>query len=117
MISEKKKRVFYPPYYLIAKYAQPLFIIGWSGFFHTFIMAFFFYLFLREFLSRLKKRIVIEPVKAGGDDKEPVGEPKFDVVRLSAWMSASFLIVSMLPNPHYQPWPMTMALFPAIWFF
>jgi len=109
--------VFYPPYYFIAKYAEPLFIMGWSGFVHTLIMAFFFYLFLREFLSRLKIRTDLEH-KDEKDKVEVAAErPKFDVVRISAWMASSFLIVSMLPNPHYQPWPMTLAWFPAIWFF
>ena len=109
--------VFYPPYYLIAKYAEPLFIMGWSGFLHTLILAFFFYLFLREFLSRLKIKTDLEQRDEKDIKEEAAERPKFDVVRISAWMAASFLIVSMLPNPHYQPWPMTLAWFPAIWFF
>ncbi len=81
--------VFYPVYALIAWLASPLFIIGISGLIHTMIMGMFFYLFLKEWLGN----------------------------RTAAWAAASFLVVSLLPNPHYQPWPMTMAWFPAIWFF
>ena len=80
--------VFYPIYALIAWLTPPLFILGVSGFVHTIIMAIFFYLFIREWLDN----------------------------RIAGWLSASFLIVSMLPNPHYQPWPMTLAFYPAIWF-
>jgi hypothetical protein len=81
--------VFYPVYALIAWLFSPLLILGVSGFFHTLIMAIFFYLFIKEWQDN----------------------------RISAWASASFLIVSLLPAAHYQPWPITIAFFPAIWFF
>ena len=81
--------VFYPVYALIAFLFAPLMIMGVSGLVHTFILGFFFYLFLRELTGS----------------------------RLASWLAAGFLMISLLPNPHYQPWPMTMAWFPTIWFF
>jgi len=81
--------VFYPLYALIAWLFQPLFIMGVSGLIHILLMAIFFYLFLKEWIGN----------------------------RIAAVFPACFLIVSLLPNPHYQPWPMTLAWFPAIWFF
>lgn len=81
--------VFYPVYFLIAKYVSPLFIMGVSGFIHTLLMCIFFYLFLREWIGN----------------------------RTAAFLASCFLAVSMIPNPHYQPWPMTLAFYPAIWFF
>jgi len=81
--------VFYPVYAFIAWLATPLMILGISGLIHTVIMGLFFYLFLKEWLGN----------------------------RIAAWAAASFLVVSLIPNPFYQPWPMTLAWFPAIWFF
>jgi len=81
--------VFYPLYALIALIFPTLFIMGVSGLIHTILMAIFFYLFLKEWIGN----------------------------RIAAVLPACFLIVSLLPNPHYQPWPMTLAWFPAIWFF
>ncbi|MCX6645200.1 MAG: YfhO family protein, partial [bacterium] len=81
--------IFYPIYALIAWLLPPLFILGASGFFHTLIMAVFFYLFIKEWQEN----------------------------RIASWASASFLVVSLLPAAHYQPWPITIAFFPAIWFF
>jgi hypothetical protein len=81
--------VFYPVYALIAWLASPLFIMGISGLVHTLILCLFFYLFIKEWLGN----------------------------RFAAWICASVLMTSMLPNPHYQPWPMTLAFFPGIWFF
>ncbi len=81
--------VYYPVYALIAWLFPPLMILGASGVLHTLIMAIFFYLFLKEWLA----------------------------CRIASWAAASFLVVSLLPTPYYQPWPMTMAFFPGIWFF
>jgi len=81
--------VFYPIYALIAWALPPLFVMGASGLVHTLILAIFFYLFLKEWIGN----------------------------RTAGWLAASCLVVSLLPNPHYQPWPMTLAWFPAIWFF
>lgn len=92
--------VFYPVYALIAWLVPPLFIMGVSGLVHTLILGFLFYLFLKEWLSPW----------ADTEDRR-------NAVRFGAWFMASSLVVSMLPNPHYQPWPMTLAFFPGIWFF
>jgi len=81
--------VFYPVYALIAWLASPLFILGISGLIHTLIMGLFFYLFIREWMGN----------------------------RVVAWFASSCLVISLIINPHYQPWPMTLAWFPAIWFF
>ncbi len=89
LVSNHLVPVFYPVYWVIARFFAPLLIMGMSGLVHTLILAFFFYLFIREWLGN----------------------------RIAAWMAASFLVVSLIPNPHYQPWPMTIAWFPAIWFF
>ena len=80
---------FYPVYALIAWLFSPLLILAVSGFFHTLVLGIFFYLFIKEWQGN----------------------------RIAAWMSAGFLVVSLLPAAHYQPWPMTIAFFPAIWFF
>ncbi|HDS30424.1 MAG TPA: hypothetical protein ENN67_05200 [Firmicutes bacterium] len=81
--------VFYPVYALIAWLVSPLYILGISALVHTIIAGIFFYLFLKEWLGN----------------------------RIAAWTMASCLVVSLILNPHYQPWPMTLAFFPAIWFF
>lgn len=81
--------VFYPIYWIIVRFFPALYVLGISGMIHTLILGFFFYLFLKEWVGN----------------------------RPAAWLAASALVVSMLPNPHYQPWPMTLAWFPAIWFF
>lgn len=81
--------VFYPVYTLIAWLFPPLMILGVSGFIHTLIIGIFFYFFLREWTGN----------------------------SIASWAVAGFLMVSLLPAPYYQPWPITMAFFPAIWFF
>jgi hypothetical protein len=81
--------VFYPIYTLIALLVSPLYILGVSALVHTILLGIFFYLFLREWMD------------------SPI----------AAWAASSLLVISLIPNPHYQPWPMTLAWFPAIWFF
>ncbi len=80
--------VYYPVYALIAWLFSPLFIMGISGLIHTALLGMFFYLFLKEWLGN----------------------------RFASWITASFLVITLLPAPHYQPWPITLAFFPAIWF-
>ncbi|MCK4719880.1 hypothetical protein KAU08_04435, partial [bacterium] len=80
--------VYYPVYALIAWLFSPLFIMGISGLIHTALLGMFFYLFLKEWLGN----------------------------RFASWIAASFLVITLLPAPHYQPWPITLAFFPAIWF-